>query len=304
MRGREETAFLARELARILDEGSDEKLMVFTGRGETKELCAQINRLLDERQKLRADQKQKEAAMAQMLSNVSHDIRTPMTVLLGYLEMLCLQKDKDSGADRALWGSAWEMAEKAEQKAAQVMELMEQFFTLSRLRAGEERLTLRCFELGEVCRECVLDFYELLTRRKFQVEVSIPEEEVPAFGDEAAVRRILSNLISNGVRYGGDGKYLGFSLHREAPFACIRVRDRGMGLSSEAVSHVFDRLFRAEAESGREVPGTGLGLSIAKRLAEEMGGTLSVFSEPFVENCFTLRIPLGAEGGRAEERNS
>ncbi|MCI9067306.1 MAG: hypothetical protein HFI65_01235, partial [Lachnospiraceae bacterium] len=113
MRRREETAFLGRELKRILDEKSDEKLTVFTGREETKELCAQINRLLDERQKLRADQKQKEAAMAQMLSNVSHDIRTPMTVLLGYLEMLCLQKDKDSGADRALWGSAWEMAEKA-----------------------------------------------------------------------------------------------------------------------------------------------------------------------------------------------
>ena len=68
--------------------------------------------------------------------------------------------------------------------------------------------------------------------------------------------------------------------------------------------YVFDRLFRAEGGSGREVPGTGLGLSIAKRLAEEMGGTLSVSSEPFVETCFSLRLPLGAEGPRADERIS
>ncbi len=303
MRGREETAFLARELARILDEGSDEKLMVFTGRGETKELCAQINRLLEDRQRLAAEFRERETAISRMLSNVSHDIRTPMTVLLGYLEMLRLQRER-TGEDGALPESVWEMAGKAEGKAVQVMELMEQFFTLSRLRAGEERLSLKRFELGEVCRECVLDFYESLTLRQFEVEVSIPEGEVPAFGDETAVRRILFNLISNGVRYGGNGKYLGFSLHREASFACVRVRDRGAALTPEDVSHGVDRLFRAEGGSGREVPGTGLGLSIAKRLAEEMGGTLSVSSEPFVETCFSLRLPLGAEGPRADERIS
>ncbi|MCI8505462.1 MAG: HAMP domain-containing histidine kinase [Lachnospiraceae bacterium] len=292
MRRVEETAFLGRELARILDEKSEEKLMIFTGREETKELCAQINRLLEERGRLRAEFKQKETAMAQMLSNISHDIRTPMTVLLGYLEMLRLQKEKNAGTGGGLPESVWEMAGKAERKAAQVMELMEQFFTLSRLEAGEERLMIQRFEIGEVCRECVLDFYEILTLRQFQVEISIPEEKVPVLGDEAAVRRILFNLISNGVRYGGDGKYLGFFVREELPFVCIQVKDKGMGLKPEACSWVFDRLFRVETAGGAETYGTGLGLSIAKRLAKEMGGSLSVSSEPYVETCFTLRLPL------------
>ena len=301
MRRAEETAFLGRELARILDEKSEEKLMIFTGRGETKELCAQINRLLEERGQLRAEFQQKETAMAQMLSNISHDIRTPMTVLVGYLEMLRLQREKNAGAGGDLPESVWEMAGKAEKKALQVMELMEQFFTLSRLEAGEERLTIQRFELGEVCRECVLDFYELLTRRQFQVEISIPDEKVSALGDEAAVRRILFNLISNGVRYGGDGKYLGFSMRKEPPFVCIQVKDRGVGLKPEERAQVFDRLFRAETDRGMETCGTGLGLSIAKRLAEEMGGSLSVFSEPYVETCFTLRLPLvGKDKGNAD----
>ncbi|MCI8465116.1 MAG: HAMP domain-containing histidine kinase [Lachnospiraceae bacterium] len=281
-----EMAFAGRELARILDEKSEEKLMIFTEREETKELCAQINRLLEERQQLKAEFKRKEALTAQMLSNVSHDIRTPMTVLLGYLEMLRLQNGTGS------------MAGKAEKKALQIMELMEQFFTLSRLEAGEEQLVSQRFELGEVCRECVLDFYEILTGKQFQVEISIPEEPVFLFGDEAALRRILCNLISNGVRYGGEGNYLGFFLKTESSFAQIQVKDRGKGMEQEALSHVFDRLFRAERDSSGDTYGTGLGLSIAKRLASQMGGELSVSSEPFVETCFTLKFPL------AEERNS
>ena len=302
MKCAKETAEIGCELKRILDENSTEKLMIFTERRETKELCAQINRLLEDRQQLKAEFKQRELTIAQMLSNISHDIRTPMTVILGYLEMLQLQKDKQQGTDGALPETAWDMVDYVEKKAVQVMELMEQFFTLSRLEAGEEQLTFSQLDFGEVCRECVLDFYEILTERQFHVEVSIPEEKLMITGNESALRRILFNLLSNALRYGKDGNYLGFSVKKEQDFVCVQVKDRGKGIEPESLSHIFDRLYMAETSDGQKTYGNGLGLSIAKRLAKQMGGELSVSSSPHVETCFTLKFPLASE--RISDRNS
>ncbi|MCI8549320.1 MAG: HAMP domain-containing histidine kinase [Lachnospiraceae bacterium] len=302
MKRAKETAEIGCELKRILDENSTEKLMIFTERSETKELCAQINRLLEDRQQLKAEFKQRELSIAQMISNISHDIRTPMTVILGYLEMLQLQKDKRQGPDEVSTENVWDMIGNVEKKAVQVMELMEQFFTLSRLEAGEEQLTFHQLDLGEACRECVLDFYEILTERQFQVEISIPEEKLMISGNDAALRRILFNLLSNVLRYGKDGKYLGFFVKKEQEFIYVQVKDKGKGIEPKFLPHIFDRLYMAEAADDQKTYGNGLGLSIAKRLAKHMEGELSVSSSPYVETCFILKFPVASE--TISDRNS
>ena len=270
---------MARELAAILDNDTDEHLMVFTGNGALMDLAAQINRLLDARQKLRADFRRAELSSKKMLSNISHDIKTPMTVILGYLEIMRLGGE-----------CSGPMLAKVEGKAQQVMDLINQFFTLAKLEAGDTDVTLSRLNVTEVCRENVLDFYELLTREGFQVDLDLPEEAVYAQANAEALGRILFNLISNVLRYGGAGRYLGLSLGTEGDGVRIDVTDHGKGIEPAFAATVFDRLFTLEDSRSRAIQGNGLGLTIARTLAVQMGGDLTLESTPHVKTTFSLRL--------------
>lgn len=265
-------------LEQILDEKSDEKVMVFTDDKALIHLSSQINRLLDDRQRIQADFRRSEISAKNMLSNISHDIRTPMTVILGYLEIMRLEAE---GKDK--------MVAKVEQKARKVMELINQFFTLAKLESGDTQVEMGRVNLSECCRENVLDFYELLTQKEFQVEIEIPEEPVFVEGNEEALQRILFNLISNAVRYGSDGKYLGIAVRTEGAFALIHVTDRGKGIEKAFAGTVFERLFTMEDSRNREIQGNGLGLTIARNLAVKMGGDITLVSEPDVSTTFTVK---------------
>ena len=266
-------------LEQILDEKSDEKVMVFTGDKALIHLSSQINRLLDDRQRIQADFRRSEISAKNMLSNISHDIRTPMTVILGYLEIMRLEAE---GKDK--------MVAKVEQKARKVIELINQFFTLAKLESGDTQVEMGRVNLSECCRENVLDFYELLTQKEFQVEIEIPEEPVFVEGNEEALQRILFNLISNAVRYGSDGKYLGIAVRTEGVFALIHVTDRGKGIEKAFAGTVFERLFTMEDSRNREIQGNGLGLTIARNLAVKMGGDITLVSEPDVSTTFTVKL--------------
>ena len=266
-------------LEQILDEKSDEKVMVFTDDKALIHLSSQINRLLDDRQRIQADFRRSEISAKNMLSNISHDIRTPMTVILGYLEIMRLEA---VGKDK--------MVAKVEQKARKVMELINQFFTLAKLESGDTQVEMGRVNLSECCRENVLDFYELLTQKEFQVEIEIPEEPVFVEGNEEALQRILFNLISNAVRYGSDGKYLGIAVRTEGAFALIHVTDRGKGIEKAFAGTVFERLFTMEDSRNREIQGNGLGLTIARNLAVKMGGDITLVSEPDVSTTFTVKL--------------
>lgn len=266
-------------LEQILDEKSDEKVMVFTDDKALIHLSSQINRLLDDRQRIQADFRRSEISAKNMLYNISHDIRTPMTVILGYLEIMRLEAE---GKDK--------MVAKVEQKARKVMELINQFFTLAKLESGDTQVEMGRVNLSECCRENVLDFYELLTQKEFQVEIEIPEEPVFVEGNEEALQRILFNLISNAVRYGSDGKYLGIAVRTEGVFALIHVTDRGKGIEKAFAGTVFERLFTMEDSRNREIQGNGLGLTIARNLAVKMGGDITLVSEPDVSTTFTVKL--------------
>lgn len=270
---------LSEKLKEILDRDSDEGIMVFTDNQELMELAAQINRLLEDRRKTRAGFRRLEISSKKMLSNISHDIKTPMTVVLGYLEILRLNGTNTE-----------EMLQKAEQKARDVMTLINEFFTLAKLEAGDMEPELSCIKLNELCRETVLSYYELLTEKKFEVCVDIPDSPVLAFCNREALQRILNNLISNAVRYGSDGRYLGLALRETDQNIFLDITDRGRGIEKAFAGHVFDRLFTMEDSRSRQVQGNGLGLTIAKNLALQMGGDLTLESVPHVRTVFTVRL--------------
>ena len=267
------------KLKEISDTDSDERIMVFTENKELMELAAQINRLLENHLKTKADYRRTEIASKKMLSNISHDIKTPMTVILGYLEIMRIN---GTGTD--------EMIKKTEQKAQNVMELINQFFTLAKLESGDMDIELSRINVCEVCRESILDFYEILTNNEFQVDIDMPENPIYVQGNTEALQRILFNLISNVIRYGADGKYLGLFLRTDEKTVYIDVTDKGKGIDKSFAESVFDRLFTMEDSRNRHIQGNGLGLTIAKNLALQLGGTIALDSTPYEKTTFTVKL--------------
>ena len=269
---------ISQKLEDIQKSGSDEKVMVFTDNPVLMELEGEINGLLLDRQKLKAEFKRGEIASKKMLANISHDIKTPLTVILGYLEIMRLGDAED------------EMLRKVEAKAKQVMDLITQFFTLAKLEAGDADIPLSKINISEICRESALGFYEILLQKEFEVEISIPERAVYVQGEKNALERILFNLLSNAVRYGGEGKYLGIFLREEQGSVSIDVTDKGKGIEKEFADRIFERLYTMEDSRNREVQGNGLGLTIAKNLAAALGGDLLAYSMTGIKTTFTLRL--------------
>lgn len=267
-----------KKLEEILETGSDEKVMVFTDNPVLMELGGQINRLLIDRQKIRADFKREEISSKKMLANISHDIKTPLTVILGYLEIMSLNH-----ADH-------EMLKKVETKANQVMNLINQFFTLAKLESGDTNINLGKVNINEICRENVLEFYDILLQKDFDVDLFIPETAIFVQGEKEALQRILYNLLSNVIRYGSDGKYLGVFLRQDKSNVYIDVVDKGKGIEQEFASNVFDRLYTMEDSRNREIQGNGLGLTIAKNLARQLEGDIFLDSIPNVKTTFTVSL--------------
>jgi signal transduction histidine kinase len=267
------------ELERILDEDTDEKVMLFTEDNEIKHLLEQINRTLEDRQNANAGYRRSELNINRMLSNISHDLKTPLTVIIGYLEMLLMQETLEKN-----------MVKKVFRKANELKEQIDRFFTLAKLEAGDTVLTMSKIDLNEFCREIIVDFYNILTEKEFEVNINIPDPSVFVYADTEALGRILNNLISNAVRYGEAGHYLGLTLRREDNFVFVDVVDHGMGIAYSEIPRVFDRLYTLEDSRNREMQGNGLGLTIAKSLAEKINGTLTLKSIQNEETVFTLKL--------------
>lgn len=270
---------IGQKLEEILDTDSDEKVMVFTNDKILMNLAAQINRMLEDRQKIKVDFRRSQLSSKKMLSNISHDIKTPMTVILGYLEIIRLSETIEK-----------ETLYKVEEKTKQVMALIDQFFTLAKLEAKDTELDISKRDICQICRENILDFYELLTKQDFEVNIDIPEEPIYVYGNEEALQRILFNLISNAIRYGTQGKYIGLTVRSHDSHALVDIIDHGKGIEKAFAQTVFDRLFTMEDSRNKEVQGNGLGLTIAQNLARQLGGDITLESEPHQKTVFTVTL--------------
>ncbi|WP_018750192.1 sensor histidine kinase [Paenibacillus sanguinis] len=263
---------------------TQERILTVTPLPELRELLQAINALLDRAGQSAADYAGTERAMRRMLSNVSHDLKTPLTVIMGYAEMLSQQKDLSEDEQQRMLGEI-------HRKTVQVHQLINTFFDLARLESGDLDIPLSVIDAGEISRQRILAYFDLLSEQGFQVNIQLPEHPVWVYGNAEALSRILDNLLSNAMRYGADGRYLGLLLEEDEREVRIQVIDRGRGISPKEQSRVFERMYTMEDSRNRNIHGSGLGLTIAKRLAERLDGRLELESTPDVHTCFTLVLP-------------
>ncbi|MNZ40010.1 Alkaline phosphatase synthesis sensor protein PhoR [compost metagenome] len=271
------------KLTNILSEQSSEKLLLFTEDAELKLLLSDINEVLETRQKDAAKGIKTELSIRRMLSNISHDLKTPLTVVLGYIETMLLDP-KMPDEDRTV------LLSKVQAKANEVSGLIQHFFDLAKLESGDQNLSLTRVCINEVCRKNILTFYDILQNKGFEVDIQIPEEPIYAHANEGALDRILHNLISNAIRYGAEGQFLGITLRKDEQFLYIDVWDKGQGIPEVYQDQVFERLYTLEDSRNKSFQGSGLGLTITKRLIQSMGGEVTLISTPFVRTVFTVQL--------------
>lgn len=122
------------------------------------------------------------------------------------------------------------------------------------------------------------------------MEIDIPDQVLYASANKDALQRIMFNLISNAIRYGSDGKYLGVFLRTDQVRIYIDIVDKGRGIEKEFAESVFDRLFTMEDSRNSSMQGNGLGLTIAKNLALQLGGNITLESQPYQKTVFTITL--------------
>ncbi|WP_026593592.1 sensor histidine kinase [Bacillus sp. UNC437CL72CviS29] len=269
------------KLQDIVEQQTGEKLLVMTDDQELQKLLVAINYLLDAKQKTNADHAKVEISMRKMLSNISHDLKTPLTVILGYTEMLNVDKKMNEEERQVL-------LEKVHLKTLEVMELIHKFFDLAKLESGDKAIEMTKVNMNEVCREKILSFYDLVTTKGFEVRIDIPEKNVYALGNAEVLGRVLNNLISNAIAYGYDGKTLGITLREDDRCVYVEVWDRGKGIDESHIDKVFERMYTLEDSRNRLYQGSGLGLTITKRLVESLGGEIHLSSKPYEKTVFTI----------------
>jgi signal transduction histidine kinase len=271
------------KLQHIVDNQTGENLLIFTDDKELQKLLVAINRLLDAKQKTNADHAKVEMSMRKMLSNISHDLKTPLTVILGYAEMLHNDKHMDEEEPNIL-------LEKIHVKTLDVMKLINKFFDLAKLESGDTEIERMKVNINELCREKILSFYDLLTTKGFNVHIDIPEENIYAFGNTEVLGRILNNLLSNAITYGHDGKALGITLRSNDMYVYVDIWDRGKGIDEYHIDKVFERMYTLEDSRNLSYQGSGLGLTITKRLVEALGGEIHLSSVPYEKTVFTVML--------------
>ncbi len=271
------------KLKSIVDNKTDEKLLLYTEDESFKRLLIEINRLLEHNQKVIATHHQMENSTKKMLSNISHDLKTPLTVVLGYMEVILYEPNLSKEETE-------ELLKKVNNKTIEVLNLIKKFFELVRLESGDKEFPITRVNMNEVCRQNILGFYDILTKKGFDVVVDIPDVDLYVWGNEEELNRVLNNLISNAIQYGGDGKVLGLSLRNSDDSVFVDVWDKGKGISELHKDRVFERMYTLEDSRNKLYQGSGLGLTITKRLIEKLGGEIFLNSKPFEKTTFTFKL--------------
>ncbi|MCX8128840.1 MAG: sensor histidine kinase [Clostridia bacterium] len=275
--------YVCEKLNSIISDKTGEKLLVVTDDTELRGLLIEINSLLDYNQKAFADYNKTEISMRKMLSNISHDLKTPLTVVLGYIETIRLDSNI-SKEDREV------LLSRVQNKTLEILELINKFFDLARLESGDKEIPLTRINMNEVCRKNILVFYDTLTSKGLEVMIEIPDENIYASGNEEALGRIMNNLISNAIKYGCEGKVIGLTLRGDEESVYVDIWDRGKGISEPDKDRVFERMYTIEDSRNKLHQGSGLGLTITKRLVERMGGEIILYSKPYEKTVFTFAL--------------
>ena len=247
---------------------------------------------------------------SRFFANISHEFRTPLTLILGPLEKLRTQISEGAKKDLDMM----------QRNARRLQNLINQLLSLSKLESGKMKLQAQEVNIVSLVNGYVQSFESLARQKKIEFKFSSSETNIPIFVDKDKIEKILYNLLSNAFKFTGEGGRIEVEITPPGPpcFAPLKLReseegdgrgvnikisDTGRGIPREQLEHIFDRFYQADDSYNKDQEGTGIGLALAKELVELHHGSITVQSEPGKGTTFSFTLPLGKEHLKQGERN-
>lgn len=250
---------LTLELKKLNSEGKIEKLRLSLPNKNIENLIVEINTLIDDKRKMENIYKEKDMELREAIANMSHDLRTPLTSIMGYVYLL--NDDKLDKEERK------EYLKIIEKRSLVLNDLITNFYGLSRIQADQYEIKFEPVNLELVLGEIIAAFYETLDYKFGEPEINIEEGLGPVLGDKQALNRIFTNLIENIIKHGeGEVK---ISLKKKNKYIVMEFSNKAEELESKDVNRIFEKFFTKDRM--RTGQNTGLGLAIVKLLVEKQG---------------------------------
>lgn len=230
--------------------------------------------------------KQNDILRRELISNISHDLRSPLASIQGYIETILMRDDKLSIDERK------HFLEIILRGVLNLNNLVNELFELSKLDASQAKVNLEPLGIAELVQDIVLKFQPQAEDKKINLITKMPKNVPLVLGDIAMIDRVISNLIDNALRYTPENGKVVIDMKLENDELCINIRDNGNGIPAKDVDHIFDRFYRVEKSRSKNLGGSGLGLAIVKKIVEAHHSKINVISElnKGTQFSFTLKL--------------
>jgi signal transduction histidine kinase len=238
-----------------------------------------------------AGAQRQQAFYRNFIHNVSHELKTPLTVIQGHAAKLGDTGLIRSAADREGWQASVRIIA---DEAKRLTQLVDNLLTLARLESPNFTLDRAPLNFGALLEDAILQLSDLAEKRQMALSLNLTPGLPRLDGDRARLKQVVLNLLDNALKYTPAGGSVTVTAHADAATHQIvcAVQDTGEGIPAEDLPHIFDKLYRARRAQGRPVEGSGLGLTIAQQIVRAHGGELTVQSELGAGSTFTLTLPV------------
>ncbi|AWI04490.1 sensor histidine kinase [Clostridium drakei] len=279
-----------KSLAAIMDEteimasGDLDRIIKVDSKGDIKNLMKNINDIAEQLKDVTVEERRAQQTKTDLITNVSHDLRTPLTSIIGYLEIIDNDKYKDEVELRYYVNIAYE-------KAKGLNLLINDLFELTKMQNNTISLDKVDINLVQLLGQVVAYFEYQFKNANMESRVNFSDDKLIVNADARKLVRAIENLLSNAIKYGQEGFYVDITTKIEENMAVVQVINYGQSISSIELPHVFDRFYRVEKSRNSEIGGSGLGLAITKNIIELHQGIISAYSDN-ERTIFEFKLPV------------
>ncbi len=285
-------AFITRNLRKIIlvirrfKEGDLNTRVKLKGKGELGEFASSFNDMADTIVRNMEEMKTMDNLRRELVANVSHDLRTPLATIQGYIETILMKADTLSEAERKKY------METIFSSTERLRNLVEELFELSKLEARESKANPEPFSIAELVQD--IQQKNLITAESKNIDLSLkfPYDLPLVNADIGMMEKVLQNLLDNALKFTPDGGNITIRLTPEKNFIFVSIKDDGQGISQDALPHIFERYQKAERTNLSDNEGLGLGLAIVKKILEVHEIAINVESDKEKGTVFSFKVPI------------
>ena len=254
------------------------------GDDEFSVMAASLNKMVEDLRGLMDKEREAERTKNELITNIAHDLRTPLTSIIGYLELLSGETKLDPEVQKKYIGIAYVKTKRLEK-------LIEDLFGFTKLNYGKISMNVAKVDVGKLLSQLLEEFYPSFVDKNlsYELQSNVPAQMISADGNLLA--RLFDNLINNAIKYGADGKRILVKVHGSEELVTIQVINYGYVIPEEELPLIFNKFYRVEQSRSTNTGGTGLGLAIAKNIVDMHGGTIHVTSD-LSGTVFTIKLQV------------